>query len=342
MQENQSRMSSHQNVTASRSFLKELEFVCKKSWLLILGGGAIGFVIAALSLQGAVYSYPVEMQVTTVQSTTGSGGGSGRGGLSQLSGLASLANIALPTTQNEMQFQLFVDSLTSRDLANELAKNQDVLITLYGDQWDPITKTWHEPPVGLSTRIKNSIRGILGLAPQLPWHAPNGENIQSFLANSLLIGQDPRKAYMLTLSLTTGSRDFSMRFLTLLVQTADERLRQKALERARIYIDYLTAKLATVTVAEHRDALTQALGDQERYAMVASSGKPFAAEVFQSPWASNLPASPTPKRVFMFWVLVGIFSSVAFAYLRFKVSQRDAVWVQNLPAFIRRPLQRLP
>src|SRR5690606_16733359 len=122
-----------------------LEFVAKQSWRLILGGAAIGFVLAAMSLQGVQYFYPVTMQVTTAQTTTG-GGGSLRGGTSQLSGLASLANISLPSTQNEIQFQLFLESLYSRDVADAMAKNQDILITLYGDQWDSTSQTWREPP----------------------------------------------------------------------------------------------------------------------------------------------------------------------------------------------------
>lgn len=318
--------------------LKELEHVARQSWRLILGCAAFGFVIAALSLQGAIYTYPVEMQVTTVQSTGGSSGG-GRS-LSQLSGLASLANISMPSTQNEIQFQLFVESLLSRDLANDIAKNQDIMVALYGNQWDPITETWFEPPISTLAQVKQWLRGVLGLAPALPWHAPNGENIQSFLSDNLRVNQDPRKTYMVTLTLTSNSRDFSIRFLNLLVQTADERLRQKALERARVYISYLTAKLNTVTVAEHRDALTQALGEQERYAMVASSGKPFAAEVFQSPWASNLPASPSPRQAFLLWMILGAMAGTSFAFLRhrYQAQLQRSVWVQRLPAFIRRPL----
>jgi hypothetical protein len=319
--------------------LKELELVAKQSWRLILACAAFGFVIAALSLQGAIYTYPVEMQVTTVQSTSGSGGGGGRS-LSQLSGLASLANISMPSTQNEIQFQLFVESLLSRDLANDIAKNQDIMVALYGNQWDPITETWFEPPISTAAKAKQWLRGVLGLAPTLPWHAPNGENIQSFLSDNLRVNQDPRKTYMVTLTLTSNSRDFSVRFLNLLVQTADERLRQKALERARVYISYLTAKLNTVTVAEHRDALTQALGEQERYAMVASSGKPFAAEVFQSPWASNLPASPSPRQAFLIWMILGALAGTTFAFLRHRYRDRlqRSAWVQRLPAFLRRPL----
>ena len=317
--------------------LKELELVCRQSWRLILGCAAIGFVMAALSLQGATYYYPVEMQVTTAQSTTsGIGGASSR--TSQLSSLAGLAGLSMPTTQNEVQF--FIDSLLSRDLADDIAKNQDIMLALYGAQWDPITRTWQETSIGMGTKIKYWIRDLLGLASAQPWHAPNGENVKNFLTSNLDVVQDPRKSYMVTLRLSTASREFSARFLNVLVQTADERLRRKALERARTYIDYLTSKLNTVTVAEHRDALTQALGEQERYAMVASSGKPFAAEVFQTPWASNLPASPSPRQSYLLWMIIGALAGTAFVYIRhrYQAHLQRAAWVQRLPAFIRRPL----
>ena len=324
---------------AKMPILKELELVAKRSWRLILSFSAIGFVIAALSLQGAYYSYPVEMQVTTVQQTGGSGSSS-RSGLSQLSGLASLANISLPSTQNEIQFQLFVESLYTRDLADEIAKNHDIMVALYGVQWDETTQTWRPPLVGTLGSIKLWIRDLLGLAPTQPWHAPNGENIQSFLSQALQVTLDPRKPYLATLTLTSGSRELSVRFLNLLVKTADEKLRRHALERAHSYIEYLSSKMNTVTVSEHRDALAQAIAEQERYAMVASSGKPFAAETFQSPWASNLPSYPSPRQVYMTWVVLGALSglSLAFARHRYHARLQHARWVQQLPTFIRRPL----
>lgn len=319
--------------------LKELEVVAKQSWRLILGCAAIGFAIAVLDLRGKTYSYPVEMQASTVQATTSGPSMSGNR-MSQLSSLANLANISMPTTQNEIQFQFFVDSLRSRDLADEIAKNHEIMLALYGGQWDPATQTWVEPPTGTQTKIKLWLRNLLGLAPTPPWHAPNGEEIKSFLDRSLEVLQDPRKNYMVTLKLVTGDRAFSARFLDVLVKTADDRLRQKALARARDYIGYLTSKLNTVTVAEHRDALTAALGEQERYAMVASSGKPFAAEVFQSPWASNLPASPSPRQVFLVWMFLGAAAALSFAFARrrYHCYLQSAAWVQRLPGFIRRPL----
>ena len=221
-----------------------------------------------------------------------------------------------------------------------MAKNQDILITLYGDQWDPSIQTWHEPPAGVVTKVRNILRSVLGLAPQRPWHAPNGENLQGFLNDSLVVTTDPRKPYIATIKMSSSSREFATRFLNLLVQTADERLRRKALDRAQVYINYLIAKLSTVTVSEHRDAITQALGDQERYAMVASAGgKPFAAEVFQTPWGSNLPEWPSPRQSYIVYMLLGAALGLGLAFVRHRAKMRDVTWVQNLPAFIRRPLQ---
>jgi len=317
--------------------LKELELVCKQSWRLIAGGAAIGFVIAALSLQGAHYAYPVEMQVTTVQQT---GGGGSRSGLSQLSGLASLANISLPTTQNEVQFQLFVEGLFTRDLADEIAKNHDIMVAIYGSEWDEATQTWQQPRIGTMASFKLWLRSLLGLAPTQPWHAPNGENIQSFLSYSLQLTQDPRKPYLATLTMTTGSRELSIRFLNLLVKTLDEKLRRQAVQRANSYIDYLSSKLATVTISEHRDALAQSIGEQERYAMVANSGRPFAAEVFQSPWASNLPSSPSPRQAYITWVFLGAVIGMGIGFWRRRYSDRLAgkAWFRQLPPFVRRSL----
>lgn len=310
--------------------------VTKRSWRLIAASAAIGFLIAALSLQGVQYAYPVEMQVTVVQQT--GGGGGGRSGFSQLSGLASLASISLPSAQNEIQFELFIESLYSRDLADEVAKNHDIMVAIYGSQWNNATQTWQSPQAGSLASIKLWLRDLLGLAPTQSWHAPNGENIQSFLAQTLRVTQDPRKQFLATLTMTSASRDLSIRFLNLLVKTADERLRQQALSRARSYIDYLSSKLNTVTVSEHRDALAQAIAEQERYAMVASSGKPFAAEIFQSPWASNLPASPSPRQAYLIWIFLGMFAGVALAFARHRYQPYllRARWVQNLPVFIRR------
>ena len=319
--------------------LQELEQVAKRSWRLLLGCAAIGFVIAALSLRGAHYAYPVEMRVTVVQQT-GGGGINARSGLSQLSGLASLANVSLPSTQNEIQFQLFTESLFSRDLADDIAKNHDIMAQLYGAQWDEAAQSWKEPPISALDSIKLWIRDLLGLAPMQPWHAPNGENIQSFLSQALFVTQDPRKQFLATLTLTSGSRELSIRFLNLLVKTADERLRRQALDRARTYIDYLSSKLTTVTVSEHRDALAQAIAEQERYAMVANSSKPFAADIFQHPWASNLPSSPSPRQIYLIWIAVGALTGLglAFARHRYHSSLIRKSWVHRLPEFIRRPL----
>lgn len=331
-------MSAQDAHPAKLPLLKELELVAKQSWRLILGAAAIGIVCAALSLQGSIYYYPVEMQATEIQATGGSSGGGGR--LSQLSGLAGIANFSLPATQSAMQFQMFVDSLYSRDLADAMAKHEDILTTIYATQWDPSTRTWHEPPRGMLADVKEKIRSVMGLAPPTPWHPPNGENLHSFLSQALVVDQDPRKVYLVTLRLTTADREFSKRFLNLLTQTADERLRARALSRARTYIAYLSEKLPTVSIAEHREAIASALSEQERFAMAASSDTPFAAEIFQTPWGYNLPMYPSPRQTYILYTISGALLAMIFAFLRhrFHDQLQTSLWVRRLPIFLRRAL----
>lgn len=315
-------------------FLKEMELAARGAIWFIVGGAAIGFILAALSLQNARYIYPVEMQVSQVQAP-GTTDTSSRGGLSQLSGLASLANVSLPTTQSAQHFNEFIDSLYTRDLADDLAKDQYILVRIFGhDQWDPETHTWHEPPHGMMDKIRDGIRGLLGLAPTVAWHPPNGEQLQGYIADNMGVIQDPRKPYMVTIRITTDSKEFSIYFLNKLVQTADNRLRQKSLNRARVYMQYLEAKLPMVTVAEHRAALAAALSEQEKYEMVASSGTPFAADVFQSPWASNLPSWPVPRQTFMFWIGLGVVLGFGFGFLRYRLRNGGARWLQRAPRFV--------
>lgn len=314
--------------------LHKVEEAFLAGWKLVLAGAALGFVLAVLNLQGAVYSYPVQMQVTAAQGTNSDTGGGNR--LSQLSGLASLASISLPTTQNAMQFQLYIDSLYTRDLSNDIAKNHEIMMILYGNQWDAASQTWRETPPSLFTRMMLSLRSFLGLAPSEPWQPPGGANVLSFLANSLTVTQDPRKPYMATLTLNSPNKAFAIRFLNLLSKTADDRLRQQALGRAQDYINYLSKKLETVSAVEHRAAITEALSEQERYAMVASSDRPFAAEVFESPWASNLPSSPSPRQVFLIFVMLGAFAGLGISYLRLKYAGEKPAWLAAMILTVRR------
>ena len=294
--------------------LRELLRSVYRGWWILLFCSAISIWMASDYLRKATYLYPAQMQITPVQSMGDDSAGSRLGALG---GLASLANIGLPQNQSATQFRLYVDTLYSRDLAMELAKNRDLMMTLFAGEWDQVTQSWREPPLRSMDEWRRSLRALLGF-PANAWEAPGPARLQQFLMQRVVAIQDPRKPYLVKIIFNSEDPAFGISFLDLLNKAADNHLRQKALLRVRENIDYLSNKLGTVTIAEHRFAISQALSDQERFSMSASSVAPFAADVFDQPSVISTPAEPQPRKVLLTAALIGasIGAAIALAFNR--------------------------
>ena len=141
-----------------------------RGWKLIIIGALIGVWWAAGDLLNTPYEYMAQMQVTQAQPT---GGGAARGTALP----AELAGIALPVVQNGSEFRLYVDSLTTRDIANEMFKDANLMHRVFSGEWDESTQQWKQPiyNLGLIARIKVYIQDKLGITVRLPWLAPGPE-----------------------------------------------------------------------------------------------------------------------------------------------------------------------
>jgi hypothetical protein len=275
---------------------QELMTAVFRRWKLVCLCALLGLAWGINGLHSAPYLYSVQLTVTPAQRGTASNAGGG---------LAALVNLAMPSGDNGSDFSLYLDLLKSRNIADELAKDPRIMQTLYGGEWDEASQSWKEHP---ETRrwplAMKQFWDFLGY-PSVPWHEPNGESMLSFIDGMVNIELDPRKPYMAKIVMNSGDKEFAIQFLTKLHKTADEMLRQRALKRTTNYIAYLSNTLSKVTVAEHRFALTQALSEQEKAAMIAQSGTPFAAEVLEEPWANSYPSSPQTFQTLVRWAFIG-------------------------------------
>src|SRR6476659_10087439 len=120
---------------------RELLTVMFKGWKLIILGAFIGILWAINDLKTSGYYYDVQMQVTPAQNTGMSGANSA---------LASLANLALPSLQNGSDFRLYLDTLKSRNVADELAKNPAIMHAMFGG-WNEAAQSWQEPVLVTTT-----------------------------------------------------------------------------------------------------------------------------------------------------------------------------------------------
>ena len=289
---------------------RELLTAVLRRWWLVSICALVGLWWGISSLHSEAYRYAVQMAVTPAQRGTSSNVGGG---------FAALVNIALPSSDNGSDFQLYLDLLKSRNIANELAKDPKIMHALFAGNWDEATQSWQDHP---DTRqwpmAMKSLSDFMGIPPMV-WHEPNGETMLGFLDSQITIEQDPRKPYMAKIVMNYGDKDFAIQFLTKLHKTADEMLRQRAIKRTNEYIEYLSNTLSKVTVAEHRLAIAQALSEQEKAAMVAKSGSPFAAEVLEEPWANSYPSFPQAFQTLARWTFIGAVIGSALALLFWRI-----------------------
>jgi hypothetical protein len=280
-------------------------------WFYIILFAGLGATYAIHNLQDAENVYQAQMQVMAAQPNEGAAN-------SQLGAVAALAQIATPLPQTGTQFSFYVDSLTSRDVADVLAKNPRVMHTIFADQWDEATQTWHPPPETRWQRYRREIKQFVGL-PVQPWHAPTGEELLYFLTGNVQVQGDPRKPYLTKIALYYPDRDFAVYFLNLLNQTADSILRQKEIQRTTQNIAFLGKTLGTITIAEHRAAIAQVLSAEEKRLMSARNDSPFAAEFFERPWAATFPSFPVPMQSIMWGAITGAIIGYLLAFIHWHI-----------------------
>ncbi|MGC9954259.1 MAG: Wzz/FepE/Etk N-terminal domain-containing protein [Rhizomicrobium sp.] len=322
--------------------LREIALTVLEGWKIVAGCIGIFLLLAIIDLHFAQSVYAVQMQVTPVQGSSDQA--SSR--VSSLTSLAQLAGMNPTANQSASQFRLYVDSMHSRDLADDLAKNKALMKAIFSRDWDEQSQTWREPEPSLIELAKGTLLQLLG-ARKRPWQPPDGARLQEFLAEpgNLDVIQDMKRPYLITIECDSSDPQFAVKLLNAVNQAADDHLRKNALLRATQYIDYLSKELNTVTVAEHRQAIMQALSEQEKFKMSASSAAPYAAELFDKPWASLNRLSPRPSQVYPKSILEGflIGAAIVLALRYFGAFAREQIRsrfrVERLPLFLRRPLR---
>ena len=288
-----------------------LAVIWQRRWLVI--GTIIAFLaVAILYLNVATYRHTAEL--TVMPSQASNAGGISAGGLA---GLASLAGVNLSMDGSVTPFEQYLEGIKSGLVAETLSHKTDIMKVVFKEEWDEDKQRF----VNKSGTISKTIRGIkqlLGI-PVYPWREPDASRLQTYIEENVIITESAKSQFV-TISFDHEDPQFARQFLSELHAALDEDLRQKALVRTTQYIAYLTEQLQKVTVAEHREALVQALSEQEKFRMMASSGLAYAADPFGNVTVSREPTSPRPIIVIILSILlggiVGSLAAIAIAWLR--------------------------
>lgn len=280
-----------------------------RSKLLIVGFALLGLSLGILYLHRAEYEYTAQMRVIPPRHVNT--GLSDQ--LGQLGGLASLVGIR-SDGGGASSFRLYLEEFTSRESAEQLSREPDLMQAIFEDEWDEQERSWRKSEADGGLRA--DLFRLLGF-PETRSAQPNAARLQEFLQREISIDENPRRAVVIV-SLDHEDPELATTILARLDRTIDQRLKREAIARATEHAEYLTRRLATVSLADQRLALVEALSEQERQIMLASSQAPYAAEPLGAPVASLTPTKPNPVVVllasFALGLAVGAMIAIARAY----------------------------
>ncbi len=291
--------------------LVELAGDLRRRWSWILLAALIGLGAALAYLNLATTRYTTSLRITpAISSQTGLSST-----LSRLGGLASLAGVSVRQgAEGASPFDLYLDRLTSRELAQQLTGDQRIMQTAFAKQWDPSTRTFRDRP-GPLRPIRNLLYAVAG-QPVPAWTPPGAEELQKYLLKTIGVAPPgPKDPPISSLIVQTPDPAFGVYLLETVHRQADADVRAASLQRAQQYADHLSRKLATTEVAEHRRTLSEALLEQERAVMMATSAGPFAALPLEPASGPTRPTSPKPVMAIVLGLflgaLIGVFAVVA-------------------------------
>ncbi len=278
-----------------------------RRWYMPVLGVILTVILASLYLGSATYHYTATMRVAPTQSNQQNGVGSKLG---RLNSLASVAGVNLGAGSGALDFDLYVESFQSRDVADLLATDQGLMHVLYPREWDQAAHLWREPSSFVHD-VAVKVKQLLGI-PSYPYQRPDGARVLILLQRGLVVDRSLRTP-VVTVSFDDENPDAAVRLLRRTNATIDGLLRHRALVRSNEAIRFLENNLRTVQLVEQRTAIADLLSNQIQTRMSATSSQPFAAEVFEQPAASFRPTSPQPPRTLLVSALAGLAGGIALA-----------------------------
>lgn len=178
--------------------------------------------------------------------------------------------------------------MESQQLAKKLDEKYGMLRTVYAGQWDAEKGEWRKKSEeDLSWREK--IDKYLNVYGSLP---PGPEALARYIGGTLVFDEIKETSFS-TVKVEHEDRDRALELLQQVYWTADELLREQDKVKTLERISYLQSRIEATSIAGLRTALTSALVSAEQNAHLMSGGLPYAADVIDPPFVSDMKTKPS-------------------------------------------------
>jgi len=256
-----------------------MEAACKHRWL----AGGVFSAVLVLASAAAFLMPPVYRSEVLVVPAEGS---QAKGGLSSLldrfGGLAGLAGLNLAGSSGG-QSQQAIELLKSRGFLAKFIQENNLLPVLFGSCWDEPAKQWICDPDDVPTI---------------------DDGVERFRRR--VVHVDDRGS-TIAIRIDWTDRELAAEWANLLVETLNERMRQRAIEESKRSLEYLDRQLTGTSTVEVRASIYRLVEEQLNKAMLASVRREFVFEVLDPavPSDPDRPQRPRPALFLTIGVLAG-------------------------------------
>lgn len=303
---------------------RTIYLILRERLTFIIVFGVLFLIGSVIHLHRATPIYSVSLEVYPVQERASSH-------LSNLSEFASLAGLSPLGSGDEAMFLLFIDGLKSQVAAEAIVRQPELMHKIFAGEWSPITQSWSKP-TSVRREVVNAVKRLLGI-PVFPWGPPGVGDVTDYLGGAIQVIEN-RGSSSIVIVINVADPQLGEQVLTTVIKAVDDFLKQRELDRAKSYIEFLSRELNGVTVTEYRNAIVEVLSDQEKLRMMASSDLPFVAQPFHAPTVSLRPVSPNAPLILLIGgisgILVGCFLAILDGAIGFpdflgRTSRTDAL-----------------
>jgi hypothetical protein len=285
----------------------------ERSWAgrWLIGGLMIAAVfLVFVAMHFMTPRYTASMLVASLPENSGGGLSAlaGNSTLQSLAGSVGMGGVGGAQTEN---FNRFIQSLSSNELAERLARDPRIMHHLFWRQWDTEHQRWRQH-VGLLAFLSDLYRSYLKLPP---WHPPGAQELSEYLSRALSVSPVPRSQFQ-QVDFVDRDPAFAQAILQRVYRESEDILRIAAASTARKQSAYIERRLESTTMnADNRVALIQLDVDIERKRMLAESNAPFAADILDPPHVGNLPTSPKPVLYLALAAMFGLIAGLVLSFL---------------------------
>ena len=252
------------------------------------------------------YRAEVLMKLADQKQNQGVLAGLGGGGLG---GLASLAGLDLG---GETKSAEPLAVLKSREFAEAFIKDLDLLPVFFYRKWDASAKRWKSSDIDEQPDIRDGIK---------------------YFERNILTVKEDKKTGLITLSVDWTDPATAAAWADLLVERANDRMRQRAIADADGSVRYLKQELAGATVLALQQSIARVLEIDLQKLALANADKEYTFRVIDHAQVPKRKWVEHPHRVLIVLgaFLLGVMGSGAFVMARDGVRRRRILRAELRP-----------